>query len=147
MSLLHRGLEAVASGLLVALLAPPVAGVLFLLSSVAWSAGAGETLDPSPSSILLLALGVTTGAYLLGVVPAFLAGLALPTLGRLLTPVLASAATGLIGTALYWLLSGSHLMSRPRAIESTLIYTLPAMTGVAVAAFLALRIERHYAEA
>jgi hypothetical protein len=38
-------------------------------------------------------------------------------------------------------------MSRQRAIESTLIYALPAMTGVTVAAFLALRIERRYAEA
>jgi hypothetical protein len=147
MSLLRRVLEATASGLLVALLAPPVAGLVFLLGSAVWSANPRETFDPSPTSLLLLMLGVTTGAYMLGAIPAFLAGLALPTLRRVLSPTLAAAATGFAGVAIYLLTFGSHIISGPRPVEAMLIYALPAFSGVAVAALWAIQIERRHAEA
>ena len=138
MSLLRRVLEATACGLLVALLAPPVAGLVFLLSSAVWSANPRETFDPSLTSVQLLILGVTTGAYMLGAIPAFFAGLALPTLRRILSPILAAAATGLLGIATYSLTFGSHLISGPWPIQSTLLYVLPAFSGVALAALCAV---------
>ncbi len=147
MSTLRRVLEATASGLLVALLAPPVAGLVFLMVSAMWSFNPNQTIDPSLTSVLLLTLGMTTGAYILGGIPSFLAGLALPTLRRKLSPVLAATATGLLGVLVYCLTFGSHLLSGAKPVESTLIFAIPAFSGVTVAALWALSIERRHAEA
>ena len=147
MPFLRRAFQATANGLLVALLAPPMAAVVFLLISVALPATGGERFDSSVSSILLLMLGVTAGSYLVGVIPAFLAGLALPGLRRVLSPVLASAATGCVGTLAYSLTFGSHLMLGHGLLNYLHVYALPAFAGVTVAALLALLIERRHTEA
>jgi len=147
MLLRRRVLEAVTSGLLVALLAPPIAAAVFLVSSAVSTDLLKPPFDANPVSILLLFIGASTATYFLGAIPAFLAGLALPTLRRRLSPVLASAATGLAAVLAYALTFGSHLLAGPRPAEAVVTYALPAFTGVAVAAFLALRIEKRYVQA
>jgi hypothetical protein len=147
MLLLRRALEAVASGLLAALLAPPVAAAAFLLISVASFSTDREHINSSLGSVLLLILGATTGAYLIGAIPAFLAGLVLPTLGRVLSPTLAAAAAGLVGTIVYSMTFGSHHLTGMNLIGTLVSYALPAFIGVSVAARLVLHIEKRHAEA
>lgn len=145
MLLVRRALDATASGLLAALLAPPVAAAAFLLI-LAGSSSTNEHFDSSLSSALLLVLGVTTGAYLIGAIPAFLAGLVLPTLGRALSPIFAAAATGLVGTVVYSMTFGSHLLTGLNSIGALGTYALPAFIGVSVAALAVLRIEKRHAK-
>ena len=145
MRILRRALEATVSGLLVALLAPPISAVAFILPSAAASTLPQEQVAWSLSSIMLLILGATAGAYLLGAVPAFAAGLALPSLRRALSPLLAAGSTGVIGTVVYASTFGNHLTSGPA--ESWPFYAFPAFAGLAIAALLALRIERRHTEA
>lgn len=140
-------LEATASGLFAALLAPPVAAVTFLLISTLSSGTEQEPFDSNPASVLLLLVGVTAGAYFIGAIPAFLAGLCLPTLSRILSPAFAATATGLVGSVAYALTFGTHLFSGPNAIDSVRTHALPAFIGVTVAALMALHIERRRARA
>lgn len=147
MRILRRALEATANGLLVALLAPPIAALVFVAVSVASRAAVRESFDTSLGGTLLLILGVATGSYLIGAIPAFLAGMTLPSLRRRLPPMPASLATGLVGAVAYALTFGSHLMSGPNLMDSIRTYALPAFVGVAIAALVVLRIERPYAEA
>ena len=145
MRTLSHALEATVSGLLVALLAPPISAVAFILLSAAASTLPQEQVAWSLSSIVLLILGATAGAYLLGAVPAFAAGLALPSLRRALSPLLAAGSTGVIGTVVYASTIGAHLTSGP--VQSWPFYALPAFAGLSVAAVLALRVERRHTEA
>jgi hypothetical protein len=145
MQLLRRALEATVSGLLIALLAPPVAAVMFILLSAVASTLPNEQFASALGSVVLLLLGVTSGAYLLGALPAFAAGLALPSLQRALSPLLAAGCSGVIGAVVYAATFGAHLASGPAA--SWPYCALPVFTGVAVAALLAQRIERRHTEA
>lgn len=147
MALARRMLEGLASGLLVALMAPAIAAVLFVLHWALFSAGQAEAVDTRAGSLLLLAIGVAAGAYLVGAIPAFLAGLVLPSLRRYLPPWPAALATGLLGTLAYASTFGSHLIPGSGPIASMLVYALPAFGGVALAALWALRIERRHAHA
>ena len=147
MSLARHALQAVANGLLLAMVAPPIAAVTFLLLTIASDASARQGFDSSVGSIVLLVLGAATGSYLVGAIPAFLAGLALPSVSKVLPAVLASAATGCLGVLAYALTFGSHLLASPNLLSSLSSYALPAFIGVAAAAFIAQRIERRHAEA
>jgi hypothetical protein len=62
MQLLRRALEATVSGLLIALLAPPVAAVMFILLSAVASTLPNEQFASALGSVVLLLLGVTSGA-------------------------------------------------------------------------------------
>ncbi len=146
MTLMRRALEATASGLLVALLAPPIAAAVFLLNAAVRAGTGPAPFDASPGSVLLLFIGVASGAYLLGAIPAFLAGLALPTLRQLLGPLPAATATGVLGAVAYAMTFGSHLMPGPNPVDALHHPAFPAFVGVSVAALLTLRVERRHAE-
>lgn len=148
MRLLRRLLEALANGLLVACLAPPLAAVAFTLMSALSAGTPGEPAEPDwGNAPLLLLLGAATGAYLVGTLPAFVAGLLLPALRRHLSAALAATATGLVGTLVYAMTFGSHLFSGPETWIAIRTYALPAFIGVALAAGLALRIEARHTPA
>ena len=147
MSLARRAVKAVTNGLLLALMAPPIAAVTFLMVAAASDESARRGFESSVGNIVLLVLGAATGSYFLGAIPSFFAGLALPSLSKLLPAVLASAATGCLGVLAYSLTFGSHLLAGPNLLSSLGIYALPAFVGVSTAAFIAQRIERRHAEA
>jgi len=138
--LLNTVLQAIAGGLFVALLAPAVAALVFALVMASTTAMLSEIHDPGVFDLLLLALGFATGAYLLGLLPSFAAGLALPALLRRLSPVQASIATGLLGTAVYVLGFGAPWGADP--LRDALYQALPAFVGVSVAAFVFTRRRR-----
>ena len=140
-------LGAAAHGLLVALVAPPIAAAAFLVISASSSASGAESFDTSFVSLLLLFLGAASGAYLLGAIPAFAAGTMLPLFRLHLTPVLTAVAAGIAGAVAYLLTFGFHLLSGPRGFEGVHVYVLPAFVGVAVASLAAQRILRRPAEA
>ena len=135
MSLLSRTLEALTSGLYVTLLAPPVAAVAFALVLAIGGVGISESMDTSIASLLLLALGFATGAYFLGAIPAFIAGLALPFLIRNVSRPLALLGCGLIGVLAYLLTFGSHLRTPAFSLQAILTYTGPAFIGTLIAAY------------
>ena len=135
MSLLSRTLEALTSGLYFALLAPPVAAAAFALGLAIGGVGTSESMDTSIASLLLLALGFATGAYILGAIPAFIAGLALPFLIRNVSRALASLGCGLIGVLAYLLTFGSHLRTPAFSLQAILTYTGPAFIGTFIAAY------------
>ena len=135
--------QAITNGLMLALMAPPIAGVTFILVAVASAESAGQGLD----HIAILVLGTVTFSYLFGVIPAFFAGLALPSLRKLLPAVLASAATGFLGMLGYLFTVGFHLPSASDSLRWISINALPAFVGVAVAAFIAQIIEKRQTEA
>ena len=135
MSLLSRTIEALASGLFVALLAPPVAAATLAIGLAIGVVGTSESMNTSIASLLLLALGFTAGAYFLGAIPAFLAGLALPFLIRRASRPLAFAGCGLVGVLAYLLTFGSHLRSPAFSLQAILTYTGPAFIGTFIAAY------------
>ena len=135
MSRFGRILEAVTSGLYVALVAPPLAATAFALGFALTHGASAESIDTSVTSLLLLALGLATGAYFLGAVPAFLAGLALPFLLIWTSRPLASAACGVLGACAYLLTFGSHLLGQSPAAANLLLYALPACLGTSLAAY------------
>ena len=135
MSLLSRTLEALISGLYVTLLAPPVAAVAFAVGLAIGGVGTSESMDTSIASLLLLALGFATGAYFLGAIPAFIAGLALPFLIRNAPRPLALLRCGLIGVLAYLLTFGSHLRTPAFSLQAILTYTGPAFIGTLLAAY------------
>ena len=137
-----RVLEALVSGLQLALLAPPLAAAVFTLRLVLWPSSPADAPEPGVGSVLLLALGVVSAAYLLGGLPAFLAGLVLPPLRRRLPLPLAAVSTGLIAVALYLATFGRHLLIQPHAVEGILPIAGPAFLGVAAAAWLVNRRRR-----
>ncbi len=132
-------LEAAVSALWLALVAPPVAatvfGLVLGLGAIASGRGTGVGVDQLAGTWLLLAMG----AYLVGALPAFVAGLALPFCRRRLPPVWAAGATGAAGVLVYFTTFGAHLLSVTRPLEWLLQNALPAFLGVAVAALLLLR--------
>jgi hypothetical protein len=140
----QRLLEALASGLLVTMLAPPIAAAVFVARLMASSDLPGQFAGAGPADVLLLLVGALTGAYIVGAIPSFIAGLALSTLRKLLAPVLASMVTGLFATLACFLTMGSQLLSGSRPLDSLLTYGLPAFVGAAMAAFLAMRVEKRH---
>jgi len=92
-------------------------------------------MDTSITSLLLLALGFAKGAYILGAIPAFIAGLALPFLIRNVSRPLASLGCGLIGVLAYLLTFGSHLRTPAFSLQAILTYTGPAFIGTFIAAY------------
>lgn len=131
--------EAAVSGLWLALVAPPLAatafGIVAGLAAIASGRSAGAGLDEVVGAWLLLGMG----AYLLGAVPAFVAGLALPLFRQRLSPTWAAGATGAAGVLVYLATFGAHLLSIQSPTELFFGYVLPAFVGVAVAALLLLR--------
>ena len=136
---LSRILEAIASGLYLAILAPLIASVIFTVQVMVSSSGSAERPDISFMGIVLLAIGVASGAYLLGGLPAFIAGLLLPTLRRKLSSIPAAVATGLIAVGVYLATLGAHLLTFPNPIPSVIPIAVPAFVGAATAAYLFTR--------
>ena len=140
--------QALTNGLMLALMAPPIAGVTFLLIAVASAVSGGQGFKLGVDHIVTLAFGVVTMSYLVGIIPAFFAGLALPSLRKFLPAVLASVATGFLGMLAHHLLAfGFHWLAGSNWLRSISIYALPAFVGVAVAAFIAQIIEKRQTEA
>ncbi len=136
MPLFRRALEALVNGLLVALLAPPLAGLIYVVTSVVGGALSREPVaDTNLSSLSLLLLGATSGAYLVGAAPSFVAGLTMPALRAAFSP-LAALVAGAVGSVAYLLSFGAHVMDGPDMGASLRIYVLPAFCGVAAAALL-----------
>ena len=129
-----RILEALTSALFIALLAPAIAGLIFVVIAAVSTTATTEFTDRGVASILLLLFGAATGAYLLGVVPSFLAGIFLPTLRRRLSLGYAAAATGLTGTLFYFLTFGLHVFTQPNPLRTILFHAAPCFIGVAAAA-------------
>ena len=129
MALASRVFEALRSGLVVALLAPLVAAAMFLLVV----ATSGERIDPGIGSFVLLFVGIASGAYFLGAVPAFVAGLMLPALRSRLSAVVSALCTGVVGALVYLATFGAHLLSQPQPVRSVLTACVPALIGTAVA--------------
>ena len=144
MSLAGRIFEALRSGLVVALLAPLLAGAVFMLAMAVFAARSGERLDTSAGSLVLLFLGVASGAYFLGGIPAFVAGLALPVLRARFSSALAALCSGLVGTLVSLATFGSHLFGQPHPAQSILTLCGPALIGTAIAT---LAVPRHESEA
>ena len=140
MSLFSRTLESITSGLYMALLAPPVAAVAFALGLWISGVGSSEATGTSITGHLLLALAAVTGAYFLGVIPAFLAGLTLPFLVRSTSRPLAITVCGFIGVFAYLLTFGSQLRSPAFSIQAVLTYTGPAFVGTVAAAYAASKL-------
>jgi len=101
---LARVLESVMNGLQLALAAPPLAAALLGLMMLLQSGAALSSMDLSLGNSAGLALGFLTGAYFLGVVPAFVAGLLLPTLRQWLSPLPAALASGSTACSVYLLM-------------------------------------------
>ena len=137
-----RVLEALTSGLQLALLGPPLAAAVFTLRLVIWPSSPADAPEPGVSSIPLLALGVVSAAYFLSGLPAFLAGLVLPALRQRLPLPLAAIATGLCAVAAYLATFGMHLLTQPNPLGGILPIAGPAFVGVAVAAWLISRRSR-----
>lgn len=129
-------LSSLVSGLFVALLAPAIAGAVFGLELLVLPSTPSNQIDMSPGSLILFAIGMASGAYLLGVIPAFIAGLALPSLRRKCSNVVASVATGVMGCAVYLATFGAHLVTAPQSMLSVAMNLIPAFLGVFVAAYV-----------
>ncbi len=129
MALASRAFEALRSGLFVALLAPLVAAAIFLLVV----ATSGERPEPGIANFCLLFMGIASGAYFLGAVPAFVAGLMLPALRSRLSAVVSALCTGSLGALVYLATFGAHLLSQPQPVRSVLTACVPAFIGTAVA--------------
>lgn len=142
MRYLARTLEALASGLFVALLAPAVAAAAFAIGLEVTSEGFVDQSATSPENFILLAIGFASAAYFLGAIPAFLSGLALPVLRRKLSPAFAAFGTGILGAAAYLASFGAHLFSSPHPVRSVLGSAVPAFIGIAVAAYVFARRHR-----
>lgn len=137
MPLFRRALEALVNGLLVALLAPPLAGLIYVVTSVVGGALSREPVaDTNLSSLSLLLLGATSGAYLVGAAPSFVAGLTMPALRAAFSPLAAALVAGAVGSVAYLLSFGAHVMDGPDMGASLRVYVLPAFCGVAAAALL-----------
>jgi hypothetical protein len=136
---LSRILEAMSSGLYLAIFAPLIAAAIFTLRAVVASSGSAERPDTSFTGIVSLAIGVATGAYLLGGFPAFIAGLFLPTLRRRLSSLPAAVATGFMAVGIYLATFGSHLLTFPNPMASVLPIAVPAFVGATGAAYLFTR--------
>jgi hypothetical protein len=130
-----RALESLTSALFLVLAAPPLAGATFGLTVALLSKGSNEIPDTSISSLLLLAVGLATGAYYIGAIPAFLAGLALPYLMRRDSNSLAAIKCGVLGASAYLLTFGAHLIGPSFAIQSIVTYIIPAFVGTALASY------------
>ena len=129
MTLARRILEALRSGLVVALLAPLLAAAVYLLNVAA----SGEFVDTSLGSLALLFVGIASGAYFLGAIPAFAAGLSLPALRGKLSRASAAFCAGAVGTVAYLATFGAHLFGQPHPARSILTICVPAFLGTAVA--------------
>ena len=139
MSRSARVLETLTSGVLVALLAPLIAAAIITLRLVGWPQSGADRVDPSVTSLLLLALGVASAAYFLGGIPAFAAGLVLPTLRRKLPTIVAALVAGCVAVAVYLATFGSHLLGLSDPIAAVLPNTVPAFLGATAAAYLFAR--------
>jgi len=139
MSHASRILEATASGLLVALLAPPLAAATFLAIACLSPGAMPEQSDSGLSSLVLLFLGAASGAYLLGGIPSFVAGSALPMLRRRLSPAGSAASVGLLATGAYFLSFGSHLLQGAELVATLLTYGVPSFAGAMMAGLAACR--------
>jgi hypothetical protein len=135
---MRRLLESLASGFFICLLAPSLAAATYA-GIVSFSTDLLSTTQRSASSYLLSALGVLTGAYILGAIPAFLAGSALPTLRRYLPVVPAAMFTGCLGALAYFATFGSHLLSESHLRSSAWTIGIPAAVGTAIAAYVYAR--------
>ena len=143
----RHALEALSCGLLLALLAPPVAAVVFIAQAAIAPEASGASFDTGPLNLVLLFIGAASAAYFLGAVPAFLAGLALPALRRRLALFASAVSTGLAASAAYFLTFGSHLLLEPHLVRSLLTYGLPSFIGASLAALFASRVLARRAEA
>ena len=135
MRVLSLILSSLVSGLFVALLAPAIAGAVFGLELLALPSTPSNHIDMSPGSLILFAVGMASGAYLLGAIPAFIAGLALPVLRRKCSNLVASVATGVMACAVYLATFGAHLLTQPRPMQSVSMILFPAFVGSFVAAY------------
>lgn len=126
-------LNSLACGLFVALLAPAIAGALFGLGLLALPTTPSNPIDMRPGSLVLFAIGIASGTYLLGAIPAFIAGLALPALRRRSSKLITSIATGVIGCAVFLVTFGAHLLTQPLSMLTAGIYLIPAFLGIFVA--------------
>lgn len=126
-----------ANGLFVAMFAPPIAGVVFLLDAACSEAPQREPFEGGVSSVLLLLLAAMIGGYVLGIIPAFLAGLALPLLRARLSPFPTAVAAGGLGLVAFFLTTGAHAASISSIGFSLMVTAVPPFVGVAIAARLA----------
>ena len=136
MRYLGRIFKALASGLYLAVLAPLLASAVFNLYIVVWSWGTADRPDTGFLAIVSLAIGVASGAYLLGALPAFSAGVSLPALRRRFSSFVSSVSAGFIAVAVYLATFGAHLLTLPNPLASVLPTAVPAFMGTATAAYL-----------
>ncbi|MBL8327384.1 MAG: hypothetical protein JNJ71_00940 [Rubrivivax sp.] len=138
MSWLRAFLQSLLSASFIALVAPPIAAGLAVLMMVSLSGWASISL-PGPGDLLLGALGVAIGGYVLGGLPAFAAGLALPLLRRHLPRAAACLATGVLGMTAYLLSFGQPWLVWPLNLRNLSTFGLPALASVTLAAWLFTR--------
>ena len=136
MRYLARSLEALASGLYFAVLAPLLASAVFILYMVVWSSGTADRPDTGFLGIVFLAIGVASGAYPLGAMPAFSAGVVLPALRCGFSSFVSPVSAGFIAVAVYLATFGAHLLTSPNLLASVLPTALPEFMGTATAAYL-----------
>jgi hypothetical protein len=138
----HWVLKAVQSGLQLALLAPPVAAVLFTAFLVVSNSASPRPEQLGAASVSGLLFASLLSTYFLGGISAFVGGLALRPIAQLLPPLPTSCLVGGIVLAVYSLTFGAHLASGTKGIVWYLPYAIPAFLGGAVPAYyLARRIE------
>jgi hypothetical protein len=140
--LVHIVLKSLTAGIQLALLAPPVAAVVNTITfAVTPSARDGFT-RPGSGGYLGVLLGLTIGAYILGAIPAFVSGLALPLLRKTLSPALVAGAVGILAACVYFLTFGSHLLPGPNLAATLWFSAVPAFLGAALPAYAISRLQR-----
>ncbi len=134
-----RLLQSLASGLLSALLAPAI-GALLMAAWIGLKSDLGAQFSAGDAPGLALAL--LTAAYLLGTVPAFLTGMALPLLQSKLPLPAAAMCTGALGAGVFAATFGAHLLEAARAAGAFPVSLLIAFVAGTVTASLVTRIHR-----
>ena len=136
---MHIALKSLKAGFQLALLAPPTAAVVSAMTFVLTPDARNEFSRAGSGEFIGIVLGLTLGAYILGAIPAFISGLALPLLRMAMSPVSTGAATGLLAVCAYFLTFGSHLLPGPNMAATLWFSAVPAFFGAAIPAYALAR--------
>ncbi len=139
---MHVALKSLIAGFQLALFAPPVAALVSAVSLTLAPGSRDEITRVGSGGFFGTLLGLTIGAYFLGAVPAFVAGLALPLLRKAASPAFVAPTIGLLSACVYFLTFGSHLFPGPNLAATLWFYALPAFLGSALPAFALARLQR-----
>ena len=135
----HIALKSLTAGIQLALLAPPAAAVVSTITFVLTPGARSELTRPGSGGYFGVLLGLTIGAYILGALPAFVSGLALPLLRKSMSPFLVAAAVGMLAACVYFLTFGSHLLPGPDLAATLWFSAVPAFLGPALPAYALAR--------